>query len=538
MGILSDFTKKIRNAIYVKDVRDAIADGLETVEALEEKNLETYNNMVIGAGESNAEIVDARLDNNTGTRYEKVGKRLDKISSEIDEIGKYISTLEINVLCPPNVLYNGKKLEPLTTDGTDQLEKYTRIINYIRENLKWVRGATVYFPSGDYYFSEFPLYSYINVRGNGKRNTILHALEQGENATAFIYLKSSPVQMMEFRDLTIRGVENNIEELKNPNQSGLSIVAGGSNSVNNNTGCWRCTFKNLEITGFAKNQIESIVNVDYNTGANQFLRFEDIEAQKMSTVDSRAFYGGANQTIHIRCHYGANDANYIGTCVETNGSMVMEDVSIVGSEYGLVVNSGTISLVHPWFEHTAYAITNKGSGTITSLGGHFANAANGGGTGYICKQINQDGSIAMYNPYVVGKIDRYFDEGITSNSGILWSTINYRQFKSENVSKRTKQLTIEEGVAPFLSNKQIILVNSDSVLSVIGNSYPSGCPLTFIALGKFTINPGGDISLRKAITLSTGDTITFIKKDLATNNDVLWSIVSIFRQEIVENLDS
>lgn len=85
MGILSDLTRKIREAIYVKDVRDAIADGLEHVEALEEKNLETYNNMVIGAGESNSEIVDARLDNSTGTRYEKVGKRLDKMSSEIDE---------------------------------------------------------------------------------------------------------------------------------------------------------------------------------------------------------------------------------------------------------------------------------------------------------------------------------------------------------------------------------------------------------------------------------------------------------------------
>ena len=63
MGILSNFTKKIRNAIYVKEVRDAIADGLETVEALEEKNLEIYNNMVIGAGESNAEIVDAGIHN-------------------------------------------------------------------------------------------------------------------------------------------------------------------------------------------------------------------------------------------------------------------------------------------------------------------------------------------------------------------------------------------------------------------------------------------------------------------------------------------
>lgn len=82
---LSDIVYNIRHAVYAKKVREAIASAIEEISNKEDKNLETYNNMVIGAGESNAEIVDARLDNNTGTRYEKVGKRLDKISSEIDE---------------------------------------------------------------------------------------------------------------------------------------------------------------------------------------------------------------------------------------------------------------------------------------------------------------------------------------------------------------------------------------------------------------------------------------------------------------------
>ncbi|MBS6601307.1 MAG: hypothetical protein KH333_09915, partial [Clostridium sp.] len=82
---LSDIVYNIRHAVYAKKVREAIASAIEEISNKEDKNLEIYNNMVIGAGESNAEIVDARLDNNTGVKYEKVGKRLDKISSQMDE---------------------------------------------------------------------------------------------------------------------------------------------------------------------------------------------------------------------------------------------------------------------------------------------------------------------------------------------------------------------------------------------------------------------------------------------------------------------
>lgn len=88
---LSDIVYNIRHAVYAKKVREAIASAIEEISNKEDKNLEIYNNMVIGAGESNAEIVDARLDNNTGVRYEKVGKRLDKISSQMDEKAKLLN---------------------------------------------------------------------------------------------------------------------------------------------------------------------------------------------------------------------------------------------------------------------------------------------------------------------------------------------------------------------------------------------------------------------------------------------------------------
>lgn len=94
---LSDIVYNIRHAVYAKKVREAIASAIEEISNKEDKNLEIYNNMVIGAGESNAEIVDARLDNNTGVRYEKVGKRLDKISSQIAEFENEVDTIVANV---------------------------------------------------------------------------------------------------------------------------------------------------------------------------------------------------------------------------------------------------------------------------------------------------------------------------------------------------------------------------------------------------------------------------------------------------------
>lgn len=77
MGVIAD---KIRRAIFGGEVRDSIADGIEVVEQLRED----YDNQVINAGNSNAEIVDAR------GNYVKLKERLDK------EHGEVISQLDNN----------------------------------------------------------------------------------------------------------------------------------------------------------------------------------------------------------------------------------------------------------------------------------------------------------------------------------------------------------------------------------------------------------------------------------------------------------
>lgn len=78
MGVIAD---KIRKAIFGGEVRDSIADGIEVVEQLRED----YDRQVINAGNSNAEIVDAR-----GGKA-KLKDRLDGFDASLAEI----ATIEI-----------------------------------------------------------------------------------------------------------------------------------------------------------------------------------------------------------------------------------------------------------------------------------------------------------------------------------------------------------------------------------------------------------------------------------------------------------
>lgn len=85
MGVIAE---KIRKAILGGEVRDSIADGIEVVEQLRED----YDRQVINAGNSNAEIVDARGGQvNLKTRLDKFDSDLD--SNKNEEKGlTYLST--------------------------------------------------------------------------------------------------------------------------------------------------------------------------------------------------------------------------------------------------------------------------------------------------------------------------------------------------------------------------------------------------------------------------------------------------------------
>ena len=100
MANIKNELNNIKSALYGKDVRGSIHDGIDAINKEVENttgrqvDLEsTFDQLVINAGNSNAEIVDARVKND-GTSYSKLGDRLDAVDSQLAHI-KNFSTPEM-----------------------------------------------------------------------------------------------------------------------------------------------------------------------------------------------------------------------------------------------------------------------------------------------------------------------------------------------------------------------------------------------------------------------------------------------------------
>lgn len=92
MANIKNYIENIRSAIFGKEVRGSLADGLDAINKETEnttsrqKHLEnTFDQLIINEGNSNAEIVDARVGEN-GSSFEKLGDRLDNFDSHLAEI--------------------------------------------------------------------------------------------------------------------------------------------------------------------------------------------------------------------------------------------------------------------------------------------------------------------------------------------------------------------------------------------------------------------------------------------------------------------
>lgn len=82
MANIADKITEIREAVYGKDVRESIASGIEKINEGQELLETEFDQLIINAGESNAEIVQSRVDKD-GNPFDSLKTRLDQENQQV-----------------------------------------------------------------------------------------------------------------------------------------------------------------------------------------------------------------------------------------------------------------------------------------------------------------------------------------------------------------------------------------------------------------------------------------------------------------------
>lgn len=263
MANIQSNLNKIKNAVLGVDVRDSIHDGIkainEEVENTTDRQVQlegTFDELVINAGNSNAEVAAARVDS-TGKSHGTLGKRLNNFDSQIKEKA---NIKDYNV----NVKMFGAKGDGLTNDTKAIYDA----LNYAYENNK-----NLYIPAGEYMVDSnlttkedweifAPVFQLqdkkILIYGDGE-STILRKIKNDNNAIAMFRTCFNSENKVHIKDLKIVG---NMNAGSNGNLIDGICVNGSNNGV----------FENIYINGTKRHGFYLIHNAKYNKILNPVIR--------------------------------------------------------------------------------------------------------------------------------------------------------------------------------------------------------------------------------------------------------------------------
>ena len=180
MANIKSYLDNIKNAIYGKDVRGSIYDGISEINKEVENTtpkqvgLENiFDQLIINAGNSNAEIVEARVKSD-GTSYPKLRDRLNAIDSQVNST---IIQLDSKI----------GNLTPCVCDGiTDDSDNLQAYIDYVSN----MGGGQIKLPQGKTIMirKEIELKDNVSIVGYGVTSKII--TDYGYSSNALNMLKA------------------------------------------------------------------------------------------------------------------------------------------------------------------------------------------------------------------------------------------------------------------------------------------------------------------------------------------------------------
>lgn len=196
MANIQSNLNKIKNAVLGVDVRDSIHDGIkainEEVENTTDRQVQlegTFDELVINAGNSNAEVAAARVDS-TGKSHGTLGKRLNNFDSQIKEKVNIDDLDYVDIKNPP------LPYMPAIGDGVS--DDTLRIQNLI-DNFD-----NIFIPAGTFLVSTLNLKPGKHIFGSGKHCSVLKGNSAGGKIINCV-CDSTGYEQYKIHDLKING---------------------------------------------------------------------------------------------------------------------------------------------------------------------------------------------------------------------------------------------------------------------------------------------------------------------------------------------
>lgn len=394
MANINTELEQIRKAVYGREVRSSIANAIELINkeqvntSTAQTNLDSkFNQLIINAGNSNAEVVAARVKAD-GTQFDTLSKRLDKGDEVHDALNNEVISSRTD---SKNVVHKNLKSRLDNFDAQLDtktkhfltLDEYKNLIvgdDYTNALQKGIEdsskhGIPLMLNDKEYTFTELTVWNGCQIIGSSKYKTILKHTGSG-NAITNKWDTSCSNLIIE--NLTIKANENttNVLDLRKCNMSKVKNIAidmttGGLNGLlfgRINESDTHSVYYNycecVQISGKVNRTEQHGFILDNIANSNTFINcrtnyITNAVVIKNSSTNNNSFFG---------CHF-----EQFNTAVEINGfannfiGCRMEDNQKPTKAIGYLINSGGTRNTFIATHNTGIKTLIEDKGTIKSL---------------------------------------------------------------------------------------------------------------------------------------------------------------------------
>ncbi|HCN75839.1 MAG TPA: hypothetical protein DIT13_01430 [Verrucomicrobiales bacterium] len=377
-------------------------------------------------------------------------------------------------------------------------------------------------PKGTYMVTNLIIKSQTYLTGAHRGGTILRALPSA--SPGLLTIATGPVVRVHLEDLRLSGGATG------PVNVGQWAIYAESVPIATapfHGGMWDSVFEKVLVTNFDNGFW--FKGGDSNTLLpHQQLKFDMVRIDRTNGSGiSFKTTGQCEHFKHIGCMYQAVGGTTTGTNVQllketTDGAgpfcQVFLDCTFQNTDKAVeCLRAENLTFLNCWFENVARAITvGTMSRAISVQNCRFANAADGGGSGYVLVSDNSRCSFRDNN--ISGTTDKVIT-AISPESYILSEGNSVVSTLSTLTSGMTKQVAVAGGGELTLNEGNTFLVNSSATPVSLINSKKLPGESVFIRAhgGQIQLATGGNISLGSAaspLTVPQNQVLQLVRYDL------------------------